>query len=132
MMSALSVNINEWLAHVWLCMQEEDVVDMKVVENAVLFCTETMKKLMNCHTEADHEEYTTNLTTVVDASGNKTYEEEFAPMRHYLAWMWRELLVTSTRCNFPTDTILEKRFRLVGMMLQLMRKPDDYGQLVSA
>ncbi|KAF9549278.1 hypothetical protein CPC08DRAFT_338482 [Agrocybe pediades] len=135
MISALSGHINDWLAHIWLCMQEEDIVDMKVVEKAVLFCTETTKKLMNCHTQADHEECTDHLATVVDASGNKVYEEEHASMKHYVAWMWRELLVTYTSRNFPTDSILEnaKRFKLVGKILKLMRKPNvDEGKKENA
>ncbi|KAF9555533.1 hypothetical protein CPC08DRAFT_821005 [Agrocybe pediades] len=127
LMSDISVRMNEWLAHVWLCMQEGDTVDMNEVEKALVLCSETADDIKGCHMRLEYTDFTTNPTTVVDAGGKVVYEEEYGSMKHNLAWMWRELLVTSTSRNLPTQTILQnvKRFELVQEICKLLRSRSE-------
>ncbi|KAF9544449.1 hypothetical protein CPC08DRAFT_770051 [Agrocybe pediades] len=128
LMSDISVRMNEWLAHVWLCIQEKDTVDMNEVEKALVLCSETAEDIKGCHMRGDilfyafgleYTDFTANPTTVVDADGNVVYEEVYGSMKHNLAWIWRELLETSTSCNLPTQTIE------VIKLLRRSKEPED-------
>ncbi|KAF4616269.1 hypothetical protein D9613_008312 [Agrocybe pediades] len=133
LMSDISVRMNEWLAHVWLCMQEGDTVDMNGVEKALVLCSETVDDIKGCHMRWVYARMvgvyglSTNPTTVVDVNGKVVYEEEYGSMKHNLAWMWRKLLVTSTSRNLPTQTILQnvKRFELVQEICKLLRRSEE-------
>ncbi|KAF9549280.1 hypothetical protein CPC08DRAFT_769111 [Agrocybe pediades] len=127
LISKLAERLNQWLAHIWRCMQHEDLVDMNLVEKSFVLCSEGLEVILDCCAREECTLCTMHHTTVVDAGGKVVYDEYYGRLIHNMAWMWRELLVVSTSRNLPTHSIIKniRRFRLLEDVLNLLRRQYD-------
>jgi hypothetical protein len=102
MMSTIAEEVLEWLPLLWST-TVEDGQELDLVHRSLVLCTETIDKIANSNSRAKFTDVENQLV-IENAQNEPVYTEDYAPVAHSLAWLWRELLVSAEARGAVTVT----------------------------
>lgn len=122
MMQEISQEVLEWLPKLWQVGIEEGL-EIQLIRKCLVLCTDIINKVANCGSRLEFSDMDSALT-ITNSKNATIYKEEYAGVKHSLAWMWRELLLKASTTPGAATKAIEAditRLKLKDKVYDLIR-----------
>ncbi|KAK7685865.1 hypothetical protein QCA50_011212 [Cerrena zonata] len=102
-MMEIASEILKWLPNLWQ-IGIEKALDVQLVHKCLVLCTTVIEEVEQCDSPVDFRDFDDNIT-ILNSSGRVIYKDKANAMQ-FIAWMWRELLVSVGSKKGSTKAIL--------------------------